>query len=75
MAKQFNPQAERTTFRLPAHTKAQIKALCLDLDLDATDVIVHAVAELWHRELGEPERDVLAEIDELRQRLERLERQ
>ena len=34
--------------------------------MDAGDVIIHAVAELWQRELGQPERDLAAEIDAIK---------
>ena len=58
---------------LPDLTKQQIKALTSDLDLDAREVIIRAVAELWQREIGEPDRDLAAELDELRERIARLE--
>lgn len=70
MPREFSIDAARTTFELPALTKEQIRGLILDLDIDARDVIIRAVAELWQRELGEAERDVFAEIDEIKRRLE-----
>jgi hypothetical protein len=69
MPKPFNPDAERNHFALPLQTRQQIQALILDLNLDARNVIIRAVAELWQREIGEPERDILAELDEIRGRL------
>ena len=57
---------------LPELTGQQIKALILDLDMDATGVVELAIAQLWQREIGEPDRDVLAELDELRTRIEAL---
>jgi hypothetical protein len=36
-------------------------------------VIIRAVAELWRREIGEADRDVLAELDEMKGRLSALE--
>lgn len=72
MAKAFSVESERSTFALPKQTREQIKALILDLDLDARDVIILAVAQLWQREIGEPERDVLAELDELKWRVDNL---
>lgn len=61
-------------FDLPQITRQQIQALILDLDLDARNVVIRAVAELWQREIGEAPRDLAAEIDELRARLDRTER-
>lgn len=54
------------------HTDEKIGALLLDLDLERRDVLTVAVAELWQREIGEPDRDVLAELDELKRRLDEL---
>lgn len=48
----------------------QIRALILDLDLPFEEVIIRAVAELWQRELGEADRDILAELDEVKLRLD-----
>lgn len=70
MPRVFNAGAARSTFELPPLTRQQIKDLILDLDLDAREVIIRAVAELWQREIGEPDRDVLAELDEVRRRLD-----
>lgn len=70
MPRAFNVEARVSSFELPPLTKQQIKALGLDLDLDAREVVIRAVAELWQREIGEPDRDLFAEIDELRRRLE-----
>lgn len=69
MARAFNVDARVSSFELPALTKQQIKALILDLDLDAREVIIRAVAALWQREMGEPERDVFAEIDAIKVKL------
>ena len=44
----------------------QIKALILDLDMDLGDVALLAIAQLWQREIGEPERDVWEEIDAIK---------
>lgn len=71
MPRAFNPDAARSTFELPPLTRQQIKALCSDLDLDAREVIIRAVAELWQRELGEVDRDLATEVDALRERLDR----
>lgn len=60
-------------FALPERTRAQIAALILDLDLDARDVVILAVAQLWQREIGEPDRDVYAELDELEAEIARLQ--
>ena len=77
VAKPFSVETEESRFRLPLLTRQQIKALSLDLDLDARTVIIVAVAALWQRERGEPERDILAELDELKAALAalRIERQ
>lgn len=75
MPRPFNPNAERNQFALPERTREQIAALILDFDMDARDVVILAVAQLWQRELGEPERDVCAELDELRAEVARLKQQ
>lgn len=69
MARAFDVEAERTTLRLPLLTKQQIKALMLDLDLDLTETVERAISELWHREIGTPERDLAAEIDAIKTKL------
>jgi len=69
MARAFSIEARVSSFELPALTKAQIKALILDLDLDAREVIIRAVAELHQREMGQPERDVFAELDAIKAKL------
>jgi len=73
MPRAFNPEAERNVFALPPLTRQQIRGLMSDLACDAREVIIRAVAELWQREIGEPDRDVLAELDELKQRIAALE--
>lgn len=55
MARSFSVEARVSSFELPALTKQQIKALILDLDLDARNVIIRAIAELWQREIGDAE--------------------
>lgn len=69
MARAFDVNAARSTFKLPPRTRQEIQALMLDLDATAVDVIVMAVAEKYQRELGQPERDVFAELDELKQQV------
>ena len=69
MARAFNVDAARSTFELPPLTRQQIRALILDLDLDAREVIIRAVAELHQREMGQPERDVYAELDAIKAKL------
>lgn len=68
----FSIEAASSRFNLPRHTREQIRGLMMDLDLDATQVIIRAIAELWQREIGEPDRDLAAEVDELRARLDAL---
>lgn len=70
MARAFNVDSARSTFELPELTRKQIQALILDLDLDARGVVITAIAQLWQREIGEPDRDLAAEIDDLRARLD-----
>lgn len=53
--------------------RSDTKALILDLDMDLEGVAIEAVARLWQRECGEPERDVWTEIDELAARVAALE--
>ena len=65
MAKPFSVETEESRFRLPLLTRQQIKALMTDLDQDARSVIIIAIAELYGREV-ESERDVYAELDELK---------
>lgn len=72
MPREFNVEAPRSTFLLPALTKRQIAALMDDLDTDARSVIIMAVAQLWAREIGEP--DVFAELDAVKRRLDAIER-
>jgi len=57
---------------LPDATYAQISALALDLDQDVRDILIQAVQALYEREIGTPERDVLAELDDLRARVDAL---
>lgn len=70
MPNTFNVEAKRSTFQLPPLTRQQIKALVLDLDLDAREVIIRAVAEFWQHEIGEADRDLAAELDEVKRRLD-----
>lgn len=72
MARAFNVDAARSTFELPPLTRQQIQGLILDLDVDAREVVIRAVVELWQREMGKPDRDVFAELDELKRRLDEL---
>ena len=66
MAKVFSIDAERTSFRFARLTRVQIHELIQHLDRDATAVIERSIAELWQRELGQPDRDLAAEVDELK---------
>ena len=54
---------------VPPATREQLAALMLDLDMDARDVLSMSVAQLYQRELGTPERDVLAELDAIKARI------
>ena len=73
MARAFNVDAARSSFELPPLTRQQIQGLILDLDLDAREVVILAVSQLWQREIGEPERDDYSERDELKARLDAIE--
>jgi hypothetical protein len=66
MARAFSVESERSTFALPKQTREQIKALIIDLDLDARDVVIRAVAELHQRKHRDRDRNVYAELDELK---------
>ena len=72
MAKPFSVETEESRFRLPLETRQQIKALMSDLDQDARSVIIIAIAELHGREIKN-ERDVFAELDELKAALAALQ--
>lgn len=74
MPKPFNVEGRISSFALPDLTKTQIAALMGDLDTDARSIIIMAVAQLWQREIGEPDRDVFAELDEVKRRLGAIER-
>ena len=73
MARSFSVETEESRFRLPLHTREQIKALMTDLDQDARSVIIIAIAELHGREV-ESERNLSAELDELKAALAALAR-
>ena len=72
MARAFDVATEAPRFALPLHTRQQIAALMSDLDQDARSVIIIAVAQLWQREIGEPDRNLAAELDELKRRMDEL---
>lgn len=69
MAKPFSVETEESRFRLPLLTRQYIKALMADLDQDARSVVIIAIAELWERECGTPERDIYAELDAIKAKL------
>ncbi len=76
MAKEFSVDTEQSRFNLPRKTREQIKALILDLDMNATDVVIRAVAELYQREIGgndELQPDIFEMIAQLTERVQRLE--
>jgi len=52
----------------------QLQALALDLDEDREGVVTLAITQLWQRESGDPDRDVLAELDELKADIAELKR-
>lgn len=65
MARAFSVETEEQRFRLPRATREQIAALMDDLDTSARDVVIQAVAQLHQRELGQPDRDLAADVDNL----------
>jgi len=69
----FSVEAASSRLNLSRTTREQIKALILDLDQDATAIVELAIAQLWQRELGEPERDLAAELDELKAEIKALQ--
>lgn len=69
MAKPFSVETEESRFRLPLHTRQQIKALCVELTLDAREVVINAIAAYAKEIFDVPERDVFAEIDEIKAQL------
>lgn len=66
MARAFDVATEAPRFALPLHTREQIAQLMSDLDQDARSVIIIAVAQLWQREIGEPDRDIYTELDAIK---------
>lgn len=75
MAKPFNATvAGRVNVDLPLTTKQQIKALMVDTNQDARDIIIQAIAAMWHEHHSDPpQRDVFAELDALKAAVERLQ--
>lgn len=69
MAKPFSVETEESRFRLPLLTRQQIKALTLDLNMDARSIVIVSIAELWQRECGTPDRDIYAELDAIKAKL------
>ena len=68
------PRQPAASFRLPQKTLDQIAALRMDLDLNATEVVVRAIQRLYDWEISPPsERDLYAELDEMNKRLSALE--
>ena len=72
MARAFSIETAQSRFNFSRLTRERIKGLILDLDMDATGVVELAIAQLWQREIGEPDRDVLAELDDLKASIEQL---
>lgn len=72
MAKPFDVATKAPRFALPLLTRQQIAGLMSDLDQDARSVVIIAIAELWQREIGEPDRDLAAEIDELKVKVQEI---
>lgn len=74
MPAMFNINAKRTTLDLSPETRRQLAELMGDNQESLRDCIAICVAERHQREYGEPERDVLTELDEINERLAALER-
>lgn len=62
-------EAVRVAIAIYAAALPHLSALILDLDMDAPDIVKMAVAQLAQREIGEGDRDIYAELDELKERL------
>ena len=61
------------SYRLPQKTLDQIAALRMDLDANATEVVIQAIQRLYDWEIGPPsERNIYAELDDLRARVDKL---
>ena len=65
MAKPFDVATEAPRFALPLHTREQIVDLMADMGEDARTVVINAIAERHQREIGEPERDIVADVDRI----------
>lgn len=65
----FNVKASRTTLDLPEATRVQLAELMSDNDESLKDCIIICVSERWQRECGTPERDIYAELDEIKAKL------
>lgn len=68
----FNVNAKRTTVDLSPETRKQLAELMSDNQESLRDCITICIAERWHRECGEPERDVFAELEARVSALERI---
>jgi hypothetical protein len=55
------------------HYDEKAQALALDLDMERRPLLAFAIAQLWQREIGEPDRDIFGELDNHEQRLRALE--
>lgn len=74
MARAFNVESERSSLSLQPITRQRIVDLARHFDeASASAVVDMAIAQLWQREMGAPERDLAAEVDDLRQRIAALE--
>lgn len=65
MPAKFDVKASRTTLDLPEATRVQLAELMSDNDESLKDCIIICVSERWQRECGEPERDVVADVDRI----------
>lgn len=63
MARKFEVGAASSRFNLSPKTREYIQALILDLDMDATQVVELAIAQLWQREIEGDDRDWIADLD------------
>lgn len=68
----FNPNATRTTVDLSPETRKQLAELMSANQESLRDCITICVAERWQRECGEPDRDVITELEERIAALERI---
>lgn len=69
MPAKWSVETERTSVDLPLVSRQQIAELMSDNDETLRDCLIICIAERWQREIGTPDRDVFAELDEIKAKL------